>query len=56
MSIIRNVETIPVTYQEPNDAKSLRSLLFVRLETDDGVVGWERVLRSFQRARSQQQC
>ena len=47
MSIIRNVETIPVTYQEPNDAKSLRSLLFVRLETDDGVVGWGEGITQF---------
>ena len=39
MSIVR-VDAIPVVYTEPNDCDSTRSLLFCRLETSDGVVGW----------------
>lgn len=35
-----DVEAIPVAYREPNDNDSVRHLLFVRVTTDDGMVGW----------------
>lgn len=34
------VEPIPVAYPEPNDHGRTRHLLFVRVSTDDGLVGW----------------
>jgi L-alanine-DL-glutamate epimerase-like enolase superfamily enzyme len=37
---IATIETIPVAYPEPNDDGRVRHLLFVRLTTDDGQVGW----------------
>lgn len=37
---IRTVEAIPVAYPEPNDHDALRHLCLVRLEGDDGQVGW----------------
>lgn len=37
---ISAVDAIPVAYPEPNDANSTRHLLFVRVTTDDGWVGW----------------
>jgi L-alanine-DL-glutamate epimerase-like enolase superfamily enzyme len=37
---ISHVDAIPVAYPEPNDSNSTRHLLFVRITTDDGQVGW----------------
>jgi L-alanine-DL-glutamate epimerase-like enolase superfamily enzyme len=49
MSIVR-VEAIPVAYGEPNDSDSTRSLLFCRIETSDGVVGWGEAITQFPEA------
>ena len=40
MSKISKVEPISVSYSEPNDNGSIRSLTFCRIETSDGIVGW----------------
>lgn len=37
---ITAVEAIPLAYPEPNDSSATRHLLFVRITTDDGYVGW----------------
>jgi L-alanine-DL-glutamate epimerase-like enolase superfamily enzyme len=37
---ICGVEAIPVAYPEPNDSNATRHLLFIRVTTDDGLVGW----------------
>lgn len=49
MSIVR-VDAIPVAYEEPNDSNSTRSLLFCRIETSDGVVGWGEAITQFPEA------
>jgi L-alanine-DL-glutamate epimerase-like enolase superfamily enzyme len=49
MTIVR-VDAIPVLYPEPNDSNSMRSLLFCRLETSDGVVGWGEAITQFPEA------
>jgi len=49
VSIVR-VDAIPVVYTEPNDCDSTRSLLFCRLETSDGVVGWGEAITQFPEA------
>jgi len=40
VSIITRVEALPLRYPEPHDAGRLRHITLVRMETDDGVVGW----------------
>jgi L-alanine-DL-glutamate epimerase-like enolase superfamily enzyme len=47
---ITRVDAIPVLYPEPNDAGSLRSLLFCRIETSDGIVGWGEAITQFPEA------
>jgi L-alanine-DL-glutamate epimerase-like enolase superfamily enzyme len=47
---IARVDAIPVLYHEPNDADSMRSLLFCRIETSDGVVGWGEAITQFPEA------
>lgn len=37
---ITAVEAIPVAYPEPNDSDAVRHLMFVRITTDEGLVGW----------------
>ncbi|SLN64592.1 mandelate racemase/muconate lactonizing enzyme family protein [Roseisalinus antarcticus] len=37
---VRNVEAIPVSYQEPTDHNRFRSVCLVRITTEDGQVGW----------------
>jgi L-alanine-DL-glutamate epimerase-like enolase superfamily enzyme len=37
---IARVESVPVAYPEPNDDNATRHLLFVKITTDDGCVGW----------------
>ena len=44
---IAKVEAIPVTYPEPNDSNSTRYLLFCRIETTDGHVGWGEAITQF---------
>ncbi len=40
MARISRVDAIPVAYPEPNDNNAERYLLFARIETTDGTVGW----------------
>jgi len=47
---ITKVDAIPVAYTEPNDCDSTRSLLFCRIETSDGVVGWGEAITQFPEA------
>jgi L-alanine-DL-glutamate epimerase-like enolase superfamily enzyme len=47
---IRSVHAIPVAYTEPNDCNSTRSLLFCRIESDDGLVGWGEAITQFPEA------
>ena len=47
---IARVDAIPVAYTEPNDSNSTRSLLFCRIETTDGVVGWGEAITQFTEA------
>lgn len=50
MGTISRVDAIPVCYPEPNDNNALRYLLFCRLETSDGVVGWGEAITQFAEA------
>ncbi|MBM3668856.1 MAG: mandelate racemase/muconate lactonizing enzyme family protein [Actinobacteria bacterium] len=47
MAVVTRVDALPVLYPEPNDSNALRSLLFVRLETDGGEVGWGEAISQF---------
>jgi L-alanine-DL-glutamate epimerase-like enolase superfamily enzyme len=47
---IRSVRAIPVVYPEPNDSNSTRSLLFCRIEDEDGRVGWGEAITQFPEA------
>jgi L-alanine-DL-glutamate epimerase-like enolase superfamily enzyme len=47
---IRSVRALPVVYQEPNDSNSTRSLLFCRIEDEDGRVGWGEAITQFPEA------
>lgn len=47
---IARLDAIPVAYAEPNDSDSTRSLLFCRLETSDGAVGWGEAITQFPEA------
>lgn len=44
---IDSVTTFPVAYPEPNDNHSIRYLLFCRIESDDGAVGWGEGITQF---------
>ena len=37
---IARIEAFPVRYPEPNNNGKIRSLTLVRVESDDGAVGW----------------
>ncbi|MBX3061400.1 MAG: mandelate racemase/muconate lactonizing enzyme family protein [Anaerolineae bacterium] len=37
---IENIEAFPLRYPEPNDAGNMRTITVVRIDTDDGAVGW----------------
>ena len=50
MSKVTRVEPIPVSYPEPNDFDALRHLCLVRIETDDGQVGWGEAITQFPEA------
>ena len=43
---IARIEAIPVRYPEPNNDGKIRSLTLVRIETDDGHVGWGEAIAS----------
>ena len=47
---ICKVEAIPVSYQEPNDYNSLRSLCLVRIEDNSGYVGWGEAVTMWEEA------
>jgi L-alanine-DL-glutamate epimerase-like enolase superfamily enzyme len=44
---VRSISTFPVAYPEPNDNGNTRHLLFVRVEADDGTVGWGEAITMF---------
>lgn len=47
---IARLDAMPVAYAAPNDSDSTRSLLFCRLETSDGAVGWGEAITQFPEA------
>jgi L-alanine-DL-glutamate epimerase-like enolase superfamily enzyme len=47
ISRVRGVTAFPVSYPEPNDNGNRRHLLFVRVEADDGTVGWGEAITMF---------
>jgi L-alanine-DL-glutamate epimerase-like enolase superfamily enzyme len=49
MSIAR-VQAFPVRYPEPNNDGKIRSICLVRVETDDGAVGWGEAITGAQAA------
>ncbi len=40
MSAIAKIEPIPIAYPDPNDFGTIRRTVLVRVETEDGIVGW----------------
>src|SRR5687767_7322933 len=38
--LINKITAYPLRYPEPNDHNNLRYITLVRVETDDGTVGW----------------
>lgn len=50
MTRVRSVSSFPVAYPEPNDDGNTRHLLFVRVEADDGTVGWGEAITMFEDA------
>src|ERR1700730_1975290 len=44
---ISRLTTHPVRYAEPNDANGIRYLLFVRVESTCGAVGWGEAITQF---------
>ncbi len=50
MTKVATVEPIPVSYPEPNDFNATRHLCLVRIETDDGLVGWGEAITQFPEA------
>jgi L-alanine-DL-glutamate epimerase-like enolase superfamily enzyme len=47
MTRVRSLSTFPVAYPEPNDNDNTRHLLFVRVEAEDGTVGWGEAITMF---------
>ncbi|HEX3803866.1 MAG TPA: mandelate racemase/muconate lactonizing enzyme family protein [Solirubrobacteraceae bacterium] len=47
MSRISGITPFAVCYPEPNDNENQRYLLFVRVETEDGTVGWGEAITQF---------
>ena len=47
MSTVKKYDVYPLEYQEPNDNMATRYVTLVRLETDDGVVGWGECISQF---------
>ncbi len=50
MSRVTAITPFPVCYPEPNDGDNLRYLVFVRVESDDGTVGWGEAITQFPEA------
>ena len=48
--LIRSIDIFPVGYLEPNDNNSQRHVVIVRLETNDGTVGWGETVTIFREA------
>jgi L-alanine-DL-glutamate epimerase-like enolase superfamily enzyme len=44
---VKKLDVFPLGYQEPNDDFANRYVVLVRLETDDGVVGWGECISQF---------
>ncbi len=44
---VKKYEVFPLEYQEPNDNMATRYITLVRLETDDGIVGWGECISQF---------
>lgn len=44
---VQKVEVFPLGYQEPNDDYATRYVVLVRLETDNGIVGWGECISQF---------
>ena len=47
MTRVSGISCFPVCYPEPNDGGNQRYLLFVRVEADDGTVGWGEAITQF---------
>jgi L-alanine-DL-glutamate epimerase-like enolase superfamily enzyme len=47
MTRVVNLTTFPVAYREPNANEQMRFLLFVRAESEDGLVGWGEAVTQF---------
>lgn len=47
MARVKNVTPLSVRYAEPNDGGNQRYLTFVRIEADDGTVGWGEAIVQF---------
>jgi len=47
---ITKVEAFPLRYPEPNDHNNIRHIMLVRVETDDGLVGWGEAITMWQEA------
>jgi L-alanine-DL-glutamate epimerase-like enolase superfamily enzyme len=50
MSRVNAITPFSVCYPEPNDGGNLRYLVFVRVESDDGTVGWGEAITQFPEA------
>jgi L-alanine-DL-glutamate epimerase-like enolase superfamily enzyme len=50
MTRVDRVEAIPVSYPEPNDFGAVRHLCLVKIQTDDGVLGWGEAVTQFKEA------
>ena len=44
---IKSVTAYPLQYREPHDFNSLRCITIVRVETDDGLLGWGDCISQF---------
>ena len=47
---ITKVEAFPLRYPEPNDHNNIRHIMLVRVETDEGLVGWGEAITMWQEA------
>jgi L-alanine-DL-glutamate epimerase-like enolase superfamily enzyme len=44
---VSKIDVFPLSYQEPNDDDAVRSVVLVRIETEDGIVGWGECISQF---------
>ena len=47
---VSRIDAIPVAYSEPNDCGAERHLCLVRMQADDGQVGWGESITQFAEA------